>query len=696
MRRSACVAVIVALSSGCAVSNPGTGKISFPPHPRAAYSVEEIEAWKADPNRQKDVASRIRRGEQELKTPIEVPDKGGQWIFYYRCPKDNGGLQKISETEHKCRSCGKIYSDERTNAAYRTVLHGRVNARCYNLALAYALSGDDKFAIPVRDVLLRYADLYPTYQRHDRWGRVGMLAVVGGRRYCQHLTEGIGMMKSAEGYDLIYNSKALSDAQRKRIEEGFLLATAREILKYNIWNPGKNNHQTWFNAAYAVAGLVCGDEKLLNEAVNGKKGFHAQLKTSVTADGLWFEGTVAYHFYALQAMERIVEAAARVGWDLTEGTRLKEMFTGPMRLAYPNGQFPAINDGDYATLRSYRGHYRWAHEKFGDDVFKPLAEGKADTSGLRSAALEGAGLVALRKGSGKEAACVMLDYGEHGAHHGHPDKLNLMVYALGREIVPDPGRLTYSVPEHLSWSRQTVAHSTVVIDGKSQEAKEGELLFFEDHDEFAVCMATGGQSYPGVEQRRFLLLTEKMLVDALAVVGTREMQLDWILHGIGKLSLSVPSEDHKEPLGKENGYQHLTDLRKAKGAFTYHADWQQGGQSFRATCFDDDSVHLFTGNGIGYNLRQKVPFLLRRRRAKAACFLTVYDLTGKGDLIEGMEPVSVAFGKSAARDWQALGLLLRAKAGSYLLGANFHTGSSDEVPAVDGRPVKTFLFEKQE
>jgi len=190
-------------------------RIAFPPHPRSAYSAEEIAEWKADPDRQKEVASLIARGERELKTPIVVPGKGGQWIFYYRCPKDNGGLKVLSETEHKCTRCGKVYSDERTIAAYRTVLHGRVNARCYNLGLAYALSADDKFAAPVREALLRYADLYPTYGRHDRWGRKGILAIVGGRRYCQHLSEGIGIMKIGQAYDLIYNSKALSDQDRR-------------------------------------------------------------------------------------------------------------------------------------------------------------------------------------------------------------------------------------------------------------------------------------------------------------------------------------------------------------------------------------------------------------------------------------------------------------------------------------------------
>ena len=75
-----------------------------------------------------------------------------------------------------------------------------------------------------------------------------------------------------------------------------------------------------------------------------------------------------------------------------------------MQMAYPNGQFPAINDGDYASIRNYRRHYRWAYKVFGDPLFKAIADGKVDTSGLRSAALRGAGLVTLRKGKGNKIA----------------------------------------------------------------------------------------------------------------------------------------------------------------------------------------------------------------------------------------------------------------------------------------------------
>ena len=83
------------------------------------------------------------------------------------------------------------------------------------------------------------------------------------------------------------------------------------ILKYNFHNPGRNNHQSWFNAAYANVGVAIADPKLINTAIYGKKGLYFQLQNSVTRDGFWFEGTIAYHFYALQAIIETVNAVKR-------------------------------------------------------------------------------------------------------------------------------------------------------------------------------------------------------------------------------------------------------------------------------------------------------------------------------------------------------------------------------------------------
>lgn len=652
------IALLRALATGAGVE--------FPPHPRLVFTAEEIKHWRSDPTRKSLIDAIIKKGERELKTPIVVPEKGGQWVFYYACPRDSAYLKPLSDREHQCPVCKKIYTDERTIAAYRTILHNRANTRCYNLALAYAFTDNEKFAKPVRETLLKYAQLYPHYQRHDRWGRKGALAVVGGRRYCQHLSEAVGIIKMAKAYDLIYNF--LSPPDRKRIEKNFLVATVREILKYNIFNPGKNNHQTWFNAGYAVVGVACGDAELVHIAVNGPKGFHAQLQKSLTADGIWYEGTISYHFYALQAMEEIVDAVRRIGWDLTRNTRLKEMFLTPLKLAYPNGRLPALSDGDPVSLRSYRSRYRWAYEHFGDELFKPLAEGKSANLLHRSIVMKDIGLAILRRNRNY----TLLDYGKHGGGHGHPDKLNLVLYALDRELILDPGRITYSVPEYETWARQTVAHNTVVINRCSQRPAQGKLLLFQDTNCYSACLASAGSAYPTLRQYRFLLLTDNLLIDAYSLHSSKEVEMDWLVHSFGELHLSIPSSPRKDPLGTKAGYQHLSDLKEARGTPQFFADLSfEDGRLLRIHFIGDTDSTVFIGTGIGYRLNQRIPFLLRRRKTEATCFLTLYDLTGTGEFVRTVRTLPVLLNGKMAKPWQVAALELQTPKGELLIALNF-------------------------
>ena len=64
-----------------------------------------------------------------------------------------------------------------------------------------------------------------------------------------------------------------------------------------------------------------------------------------------------------------------------------------------------------------------------------------------------------------------------GMEHGHYDKLSLMVYDQGRELLPDYGAARFLnieqkdggryLPETKTYARQTIAHNTVVVDEKS-------------------------------------------------------------------------------------------------------------------------------------------------------------------------------------------------------------------------------------
>ncbi len=550
---------------------------------------------------------------------LDVPQHAAQWIFYYACPDDSTRLRPETEDRHVCPRCGKVYSDERTTAAHRHILHDQLNDQCLLLAQAYALTGDERYAVPVHGALLELARLYPGWPRHDRWGRTGLLAVVGGRRYSQHLDEAVSVIRLARAYDLTADAAVYRDADRAVIEQDLLGYVVREIRRYQRFVANRTNHQTWFNAATVTVGVAIADTELVREGLQGRFGLLWQLENSVTVDGLWYEGAIAYHFYALEAIQLTLEAARAAGIDLADHARLRSLWEGPQRVAWPDGRLPAINDSDPADLAAFRRHFEWAQAYFGTAFTLAPAEG--------SAALEGAGLAILRLGQGRAAPVAMLDYGEHGGSHGHFDKLQLLLYAGGREWLFDPGRLTYSVPEYETWAKTTAAHNTVVLDGRNQAATAGHLLWLKDGDGWTACAAESDGAYPGFMLRRYLLLADEFLVDVLEIEGDRTAQIDWFAHAVSRSVEFTGDADEELPrLGDRDGFQHLRNVRRLPpdGPWTF----VDGGQRLRVLAVPEAGESVFAADGIGYRLDQRVPCLVRRREAARTRYVTLYDWGG--------------------------------------------------------------------
>ena len=660
--------------------------VRFPPHPRVLYTAAERDAFRSDPARAQARTNTIRRADRLKTEGLIVPDKPGDWIFYYACPADGTTLKAESESRHRCPACQTLYTDERTAAAYRTRLYNQLEDQVHTLALAYTLTDNPAYAEPVREAMLKLARAWPTFSRHDRWGRTGLFAVVGGRRFCQLLDEAVSLITLAESWDLIADAPGLSPEDRALIENQLFRQPAEELARFESFTGSRNNHQTWFNAAYTVTGLALGDEPLFRRGLYSDTGLLWQLDTSVTADGLWYEGALAYHFYALQAIMKTLEAARRAGVDFSTHPRLKSLWLGPLQMAYPDGQCPVFHDSDPATLSRYSPSFKWGADYFHDPA---LAQGSP--AALSSTNLAGLGVAVLRRGRGATAACAMLDYGLHGDSHGHPDKLSLVLYAQGRELLLDPGRISYSVPEYKTWCRTTVAHNTVVLGTRDQKPDTGRLLFFADTPAAAGALAVTEGAYPGSALRRFLVLTDTLLIDVISVRQTAPALLDWLAHGRGTLTSPPGLAPRAGPLANQDGYPHLTQLQEGPGTnapFTFTLDngafWRLWGVN------DTPDTRLFTGSGIGYNTREAVPFVLRRRELKDTAFLTVYDLSGTG-VVTHVTMLPVLENGKPVPENEAAAIRIDTAAGSQLVALNLSDDESRTL-SIAGKPFTRWLL----
>ncbi|MCG3149994.1 MAG: hypothetical protein PCFJNLEI_03461 [Verrucomicrobiae bacterium] len=578
--------------------------LKFPEPPRLATTVEELATLKAAPDFAAKAAEAVRKADALVANPPELPAGNGGWIFDYACPQDAAQLRPLSLTEHECPKCRTRYTNEVVVLAHRCRLHYASEQAAVALGWAYAYTGDEKYVPGVKRILLKLAGDYATYpDRQDRWGQTGNLAVMGGRRYVQSLDEAVGAIHLARAYDLTRNSPAWTDAERREIEQGFFRSTAESLLRF----PRRSNHQTWYNAGLIAIAVTLADAELLRRVLDMPFGVLEQLDKNIGKSGLWYEGAMVYHNYALQPLLMTADMTRRVGLTLHTHPKLLAMITGPLRAVYPDGSYPAINDSDPAHVRMFEPAFKWAGIPF---VVPPLP----------SEVLEDAGLVALRAGG----TCVFVDYGPHGDEHGHPDKLNIMLYALGRELILDPGRITYSVPEYKTWARTTVAHNTVVVDGKNQEETTGELWWFGSN----ACLTATADAYPGSLLKRFVVLNERLLVDVFRVEREKPAQLDWVVHCRGNLVAEL--QPTTQTLGTTNGYQHLRELQTGQVARVTFAP----APDKKLTVHFAGEEPIWTGVGIGYRLDDRVPFVLRRRQSATTTFVTVYDWSAEVEKVE--------------------------------------------------------------
>lgn len=625
----------------------------FDPPPRLAITAKELAERKASPDFAKVKEEAVRAGDALVENPVPLADGSGSWIFYYANPDNGQPLTPISLTEHKDPTTGKIFTDERTVASYRTVLHNAMDRAALTLGWAYAYTEDPRYAEGVRRILLKLAHDYASYpDRLDRWGRTGDAATIGGRRYVQSLDEAYGVIQLAKAYDLTRTSSVYSEEDRHEIEEKFFRPTAVSLLRGNY---DINNHQTWYNAGLMNIASVLADRDIVDKVLTMKGGYYDQLQRSLGEDGLWYEGTMAYHRYALQAMIEIVDAGRRMGLPLQDEPKFKKLFTAPLHAAYPNGTFPSINDSDALNISMMDSAWQWAWEVYHDPYFaQALARGDqaalekllgpgtkpAWPIPLTSEALKDSGIAILRMGTGAEAVSVFLDYGPHGGSgHGHYDKLNLMLFANGREWLLDPGRLTYSHKEYKTWVKTTAAHNTVSIGGRNQSEALGELLYLQQEKDFAAAAIECDTAYPDTHLRRYVLLTPRFLVDVFDVKTSPQTQIDLFAHAISdRVQPATPSlpEPKAQSAGETEGYQHITDTMMRQVSENSQWDFIAGDLKLRASLIGSPGEEIFTGESIGYTITQKIPTLIRRRHAEQTRFVTVYDLSGQGSEVKSI------------------------------------------------------------
>jgi len=446
---------------------------------------------------------------------------------------------------------GGGYTHERHKKNYKLMV---------SAAIVYQLTQDESYADHVRNMLLEYAELYPTLPLHPK-RKMGKQNP--GKLFWQSLNEAVWLVYTSQAYDLILPS--LTKAEKDKIESGLF----RPIVKFlSVDSPETfnkvHNHGTWTTAAVGMTGYVLGEPEWVEQALygldkSGKGGFLRQLDELFSPQGYYNEGPY-YQRYALMPFVTFAKVIQnnepqRNIFQYRNGIVLKAIDT-TIQLSYNKLFFPlndAIKDKGIDTIELVNG-VAIAYGLTGDftllDIAKQQQQILLTGDGLKVAQAldnkleqayqfdsvafgdgndgkQGALVIMRQQGNGgqtSEGQVVVFKPAAQGLGHGHFDKLTWQFYDKGEEIVSDYGAARFLnveakyggryLPENKTWAKQTIAHNTVVVDEKSHfngkvkmaNKNHPELLFFEKSDNITVSSARIDTATKGVALTRTMAL----------------------------------------------------------------------------------------------------------------------------------------------------------------------------------------------
>ena len=596
------------------------------------------------------VAEKIRAADKALGRKLTFPPSGGQHNQWYQCQDCQLALQTQDATHHQCPQCKRVYSGE----PYDDVIYSRMHRENLKAALAaawaHALTGKTKYAEYAAKVLTGYAERYRRYPYHtSRREKNPGRKKYGGHLFEQTLTEASAFATYiAPAYDLVCASGVLTTEQDQAIQQGLLRPMIANIEKYKV---GKSNWQTWHNAAMIAGGGVLGDASLIQRAISDpRNGFVDQMNVSVSADGMWYENSWAYHFYTLRAMIQIAEYARRMQIDLWSHPRLQSMFSIAPDYAMPGGLLPRFGDDVNSRVASAKDSLEFAHHANPDIALEPFLNprptwdsvllGRTTTGGNggetkpQPKLFPAAGHAILRTDKPKNLSSVMT-FGPYGGFHGHFDKLSFVFFGLGKELGVDPGRArsqAYRLPVHKNWYKATLSHNTVVVDKKSQAPAAGELLLFDSSDKYNAAMARCTSAYPGVEHTRLLLQTDEYLLIFDDLQADSNRRFDWYYHNRGRTVQCDVADATVTRLDKDYvGLEFIKNAQTGTTSGATRATFDLQTLQMELTLDAARNTQVLIGDGVGSSVLERVPLIRVTRRGTSARFAAVLEPVLRGE-----------------------------------------------------------------
>ncbi|MFM2656917.1 heparinase II/III domain-containing protein [Vibrio owensii] len=504
----------------------------------------------------------------------------------------------------------------------------------------FLITQEEKYAQFVKDLLAIYAEKYLTFDFH-----VQKNTNPTGRLFHQILNEHCWLMFTSLAYSCV--ASVMTEEERTAVVERiFEPMLDMFTVKYAHDFDRIHNHGIWAVAAVGICGLAIGKPEYLEMSVYGQDrddtgGFLAQISQLFAPSGYYMEGPY-YHRYAIRPTCVFAEVVHRHMpevdiynyKDKVIGNTVQAM----LATAYPNGEFPALNDasrtmsitdmGVQVAVSVYSKHYGmddnilgmakiqnavWMHpcglelsqaydKAIADrEIGMPfwpsveLNEGPTGNNGAQ-------GFIRMQDKTGDVSQLVM-NYGQHGMGHGNFDTLGITFFNRGQEVLREYGFCRWVnvepkfggryLDENKSYARQTIAHNAVTIDEQCQngfdvdraDSVHGLPHFFKvEGTEINGMSAFANDHYPNTDMQRsvFMLnldeLEAPLLLDLYRIEGEGEHQYDYSHQYDGQIvrtNFDYQSFGELSTLGDNFGYQHLWKVASGTVQDTALVSWLQ-------------------------------------------------------------------------------------------------------------------------
>ncbi|MGX5098406.1 heparinase II/III domain-containing protein [Enterobacter cloacae] len=618
----------------------------------------ELQILRARERATPDTILRLITGNSDvINNPVLVPETGcATWNHYFFCPDHSVRLtwDRHSPEQHVCPVDGKKFSGEPYDGAWWRWLNGLNAKACYELGVLWLLTEDERYLNKVREILLGYARYYPDYQEHG-----GIPYNGPGKANAQTLCEANCHTDFARGFDLV---RAHLSAEEEQYIASRLLCTGADFLMKHRCNQ-IHNHEVKIGAAIGIIGAVLDNDAYLDFAVNGKYGLRYQLEHAVMPDGLWFEGSLHYHYYALQGFFAFEKVAGGSEYSLLGEPYYRQMLSAPLHLLMPDMTLPRINDcvnGQERLTHSDIYEFAWwyyedrsygqllksiCHHQ-GRNSIDALFYGK-DLSGEvltppeHTLRVPQSGLTIIRPKPGR-AICVK--HMPYGGEHDHYNSLGLTVFDEGIDIFPDLGTTGYGAPLHYGYYKNSFSHNTLCINGKNQPPAYPRVVSYRHTGDFVQLITEvdwkakpvlpdsktrvewDDDAYRDVVYRRNIIVTGDLLIDISTIDNPHGQMV-----GTSWLIDAEPCTALNKWRYRDGFYPHIRVADKIPltetAVFSY-----QAVNRFTVYCCSPGATDLYQAKGPNNPSTADIEYLIMRSQEKRVVHIVVTDLSDTGDI----------------------------------------------------------------